>query len=381
MGNPFKPTAGKMPPILIGRQSAVDDFANGLADGAGAPARLMLVCGQRGFGKTVMLTEFCRIAKEQGWETYSETASEGLCERLIEEIVPKHLQLNSLNVGPSIGIAGIGSASLGQAQVSSQQAPATLRKAINDRLSTRAVKKGKGILITIDEAQAASRDDLVAVATAVQHVIADQDLTDEPDSKKKGIAIVFAGLPALIDEVVNDKVLTFLRRSVRQDLGYVAFPDVKNAYIETVVEEGKSILEGVAERAARASLGYPYMIQLVGYYMWQSSEKRGSDAIEECDVEQGLHDAIWAFGDAVCAPALHGATPAERRQVDAMARFDGPVKVADLAEELGKSKGSVNKHRAALIAKGIAKPVAYGEIDFAIPYLREYLKRFEIGAR
>ena len=49
--NPFKPTAGKMPPILIGRQQILDDFKEALENGAGAPGRIMLITGQRGYGK------------------------------------------------------------------------------------------------------------------------------------------------------------------------------------------------------------------------------------------------------------------------------------------------------------------------------------------
>ncbi|KAB7467383.1 ATP-binding protein, partial [Bifidobacterium bifidum] len=43
--NPFKPTAGKMPPILIGRQSIIEDFGEALTNGVGAPGRSMLVTG------------------------------------------------------------------------------------------------------------------------------------------------------------------------------------------------------------------------------------------------------------------------------------------------------------------------------------------------
>lgn len=43
----------------------------------------------------------------------------------------------------------------------------------------------KGVLITIDETQAASYDDAVAIATAIQHVIADTDESDIPDADKK----------------------------------------------------------------------------------------------------------------------------------------------------------------------------------------------------
>lgn len=38
--NPFKPTAGKRPPILIGRESVIEDFEEGLDNGAGRRAGL-----------------------------------------------------------------------------------------------------------------------------------------------------------------------------------------------------------------------------------------------------------------------------------------------------------------------------------------------------
>lgn len=60
--NPFKPTAGKMPPELIGRDQAIEEFRDGLANGPGAPEHLMRVSGMCGMGKTVMLGEFRRIA-------------------------------------------------------------------------------------------------------------------------------------------------------------------------------------------------------------------------------------------------------------------------------------------------------------------------------
>lgn len=65
--NPFKPTAGKRPPILIGRESVIEDFEEGLDNGAGAPGRLMLITGNRGCGKTVLLRELQRLASERGW--------------------------------------------------------------------------------------------------------------------------------------------------------------------------------------------------------------------------------------------------------------------------------------------------------------------------
>lgn len=54
--NPFKPTAGGEPPLLIGRGKVIRDFEKGLDNGVGAPGRIMLVTGARGTGKTVIKT-------------------------------------------------------------------------------------------------------------------------------------------------------------------------------------------------------------------------------------------------------------------------------------------------------------------------------------
>ncbi|GDZ74893.1 hypothetical protein MCC01989_01560 [Bifidobacteriaceae bacterium MCC01989] len=65
-----------------------------------------------------------------------------------EDVQTKRHAFNSRGVARQIGVCWLGSKKLG---------------------------KGKGILITIDETQAASHDDLVAIATAVQHVITDAE--------------------------------------------------------------------------------------------------------------------------------------------------------------------------------------------------------------
>ena len=373
--NPFKPTAGKMPPVLIGRQAVIDTFAEGLDNGAGAPGRLMLVTGQRGYGKTVMLTELGRIAQERGWAVVSETASEGMCGRLIQELAPSGVRLERASISPSVGIPGVANAQLGGASfVSPEQGALTLRKAIEARL--RKVGKGKGIVFTIDEAQAASRDDMVALATTLQHVIRDQDMTDVSDSKKKGVAFVFAALPSLMDELLSDKVLTFLRRSVRHDLGAILLPEVRSAFVETVRLSGKTIADDVALEAARATDGYPYMVQLVGYYMWRSAQARGSNVIEEQDVKAGASDAILAFEEAVCAPLFDGLTSAQRRFVLEVARDDPePARVSDVAQRAQKSASWAGKYRASLIKERVIEDAGYGLVHLVTPHFADYLKK------
>ena len=243
--NPFKPTAGKMPPVLIGRESIIEDFSEALENGAGAPGRLMLITGQRGFGKTVMLTELSKLAKEHGWFVINETASSGLCERLIAELSSEKNINTQVELNPSISIPVLASIQLGNANYSNKKentkGALALRRAIEERL--RKVAKGKGVMFAIDEAQAASREDMVALATTVQHVIRDEDAKILTDSEKKGVAFVFAGLPSMIDELVNDEVLTFLRRSLKRELLPIPVLDVAYAYVQVVARAGKTISE------------------------------------------------------------------------------------------------------------------------------------------
>lgn len=373
MPNPFKPTAGKMPPILIGRQSIIDDFKEGLENGAGAPGRLMLITGQRGYGKTVMLTELGRVAKDAGWEVISETASEGMCDRLVSALVRPGMKLRGVNVQPSIGVSGILNASLGGASFSVDQVALTLREVVNQRLAK--MPRGKGIVFTIDEAQAASMADMVALATTIQHVIRDEDMRDVSDSDKHGVAFVFAALPSLMDELLHERVLTFLRRSVQHDLGLVAYPDVRSAYIEVVREGGLAIDSEVAELAAEASDGYPYMIQLVGYYMWRAAEVRGSKEIEEADVIQGKKDALVLLDDAVCAPLFDGLTAAQKLFVKAVAKeAPQPAKVSEIANRAHRSASWVSKYRASLIKERVVESAGYGLVRLSASHLAEYVQ-------
>lgn len=154
--NPFKPTAGKRPPILIGRESVIEDFEEGLDNGAGAPGRLMLITGNRGCGKTVLLRELQRLASERGWAVVSDSASLGLCDRLADALRSNRPVVTSMEFGPSFGRMSVEAA---------RAKGETLRGLVNERLKK--LGPGKGILFAIDEAQSASIEELAALAFSI----------------------------------------------------------------------------------------------------------------------------------------------------------------------------------------------------------------------
>ena len=360
--NPFKPTAGGEPPLLIGRERVVRDFDKGLDNGVGAPGRIMLITGARGTGKTVMLTVLGDKARAHKWDVIEETASDGLCERLVSELCSKDSLIDKLTFAPSITIAGA-SVSLWEAELSPKRMPETLRKAMSARLDA-LEKRDAGLMISIDETQAASRADLIAIATAIQHQI----------REKRNVSIVFAGLPQMISDLFDDEVITFLRRARTNVLANVPIDEVKESFAQTFEDSGMSLDTSLVEKAAVATAGYPYMIQLVGYYIWDAADARESTVISKEDVDEGIREARVDLDNAVCVPELHGLSKNDKAYLEAMAVSDGPSGTSEVAKRMGRSAKYAATYRKRLLDAYVIRQTDRGEVDFAVPFLREYLR-------
>lgn len=353
--NPFKPTAGARPPVLVGRDAPLDEFGEAILDGPGAPGRLVRVIGNRGVGKTVLLTAMGDRAREAGWFVVDETASDGFAERLVGAIDPDEAM-----VLESIGLPGGLSATWKRVQL-----PRTLRSAIGSRLASKARRRSpKGVLITVDEIQAAHPDDLRAVATAAQHCI----------REGLDIAVIFGGL---VDPAV-DKALTFLIRAQQLSLGDVALPEVADAFRVVIEDSGKTITGDALDAATAETGGYPFMIQLVGHEIWRCAE---GDVVTMAAAVEGCRRARTRLGAMVHEPTIHGLSDVERTFLVAMAHDEGPSRVGILAKRLGRSPQYANKYRETLMRKGVVISPRRGELDFAVPGLREWLRQHAASLR
>ena len=363
--NPFKPSAGHLPPALIGRDAVLADFEEGLDNGSGAPGRLMRITGARGVGKTVVLTEFRRMAQERGWQAISETASPGMAQRLLDGLQPRKGSF-SFSLEPSVSVMNIGG-SLGGLHYERSRMPLTLRDAMGARLDD-LEKRNAGLLVTIDEAQAAKREDMVAIATAVQHLT----------SEDRNLAFVFAGLPSMASKWLNDDVLTFLRRAQPERLGDVSLMEVSESLSDTFHETGMELRDEALRIAVQATAGYPFMIQLVGYHIWRIAMRnhRSDDAIvmRDDDALADVRDAMSRLSDTVHGPELDGLSPIDKTYLLAMAQDDGPSSTSAIAERMGKDVKYASMYRMRLIEAQVIEDCGYGKVDFAIPYLREYLR-------
>ena len=359
MENPFRPTAGATPPDLIGRGGVLDEFAYGLRIGSGAPGLLTIFTGARGIGKTVMLGAAEDLAMDNGWAVVSETATGGFVGRIGESM---RLLTENLGDGPTgrritaLAVAGFSVTTqlAPEAQVDWRTRGAALLRLLAER--------GTGLVITVDEIHAADRAELSRLAADVQHFI------------REGlpIGLIFAGLPAAVSDLLNEGVATFLRRADRIDLHAASISEVERSFAETFADAGITLSPEHTREAAQATDGYPFLIQLVGYFLWQEAEQ-AADTLDAGAVARAVRAARRRNERVVIEAALSTTSGRDRDFLRAMVEDSGPSSTADIGTRTGMRPNAVGNYRTRLIDAGLIEPTGYGVVDFAIPGLREYL--------
>lgn len=355
--NPFKPTAGAEPPTLIGRDDILEDFREGLESGVGAPARLMRITGPRGSGKTVLLTELGNIARNAGWAVVDETAHAGLVDSL-KSAVQNRRSTKDISVSASVALAD---ASI---TLSNDPAQLSLRSALNTA-TAKLTKKGKGLLITLDEAQDASAEDIREIAVAVQHLI----------REKRNIAFVFAGVTTGVMSLLDDDGVTFLRRAKAEELAPIPTDEVASALQATIEQGGMTIEPDALEHAASTTEGYAYLIQLVGFNIWRAATRRAGKTatVTLTDAKTGTDKAIREFESTVLMSAVNGLPKTAMEYLLAMAEDELASSTGELATRLGMPANALSGTRQLLISRQVIEPSARGYVMFSIPFLREFL--------
>ena len=359
--NPFRPTAGAEPPHLIGRTGLLDEFNYGLRIRSGAPGLLTIFTGARGIGKTVMLGAAEESALKAGWMVISETATPGFLGRIGETM---RLANEELGAGPrGRRVTGF---SAGGFSISTELPPEQQAgwRQIGEALLRQLDERATGLAITLDEIHGADRNELAQLAASVQHYIRDG----------LPIALLFAGLPAAVSDLLNEGVATFLRRADRIDLHAAAVDEVENSFGLTFAAMTPPLDASLIRAAAESTGGYPFLIQLVGYHLWQVAEA-SPGPLSRTDLELALSAAHRRNARVVIGAALAAASPKDLDFLRAMAEDDGPSSTSDIGRRLGDKKNTVGNYRSRLIEAGLIEPAGRGRVEFAIPGLREHLRQ------
>ena len=356
----FQPTFGNRPEQYIGRDGVIEQFMAGLQEPVGSRNRCTLFLGQRGMGKTALLLELSDRAVKAGYVVARVTAHEGMAQAIIEQFQLNGSEFFKDEKRKLTGMTGVAlgfTFGLTFSEVTERQYGFRSKMSL---LCDRLAEKDKGALILIDEVRtsAAMRE----VASAYQELVGDG----------KNIAIAMAGLPHAVSSVLNDQVLTFLNRATRVELGLIS-PNLIRAYYERAFREiGIKISDELLDRAALATRGFPYLMQLIGYYMIQYTEDGGT--VDTPIIDKAEKSAMGDMENNVFKPILSPLSDNDKIFLKAMARQGETVSTAKLQGALGQRGPAIQPYRKRLLDAGVIEAPRRGELVFAVPYLAEYLQ-------
>ena len=365
--NPFTPSFGTTPPLLVGRDDAIHAFAEALDTGVGDPYRAMLLTGTRGSGKTVLLNAMEDQARQRGWAVVSQTTRTGMLEEMIETRLPRAAidalgrRNRSMVTGASATAFGVGASITRDVQPDTGPEP-DLRDRLFALADTLDETNQAGVLISIDEVHRSALDDLRVIVQEIQHAF----------REGRQVAFISAGLPESVSDLLNENVLTFLRRAERYSLGPVDDSDVADALATPIARLGHDITDDALDIATSGTGGYPYLIQTVGYESWKLA--RSSTTITAEHARKGVEAARRRVGRLVHDPTLAALSAIDKSYLVAMAVDDGPSKTGDIARRIGQTPQYAGTYRKRLLEHGIINNPRYGYVDFTLPYLREYLR-------
>lgn len=355
----FQPTFGNRPEQYIGRDGVIGQFMAGLKEPIGSRNRCTLFLGQRGMGKTALLLELSDRASKEDYVVARVTAHEGMSQAIIEQF-----QLNGSKyfndekrklTGMAAGVLGFSFGLTFSDAAERQYGFRSKMSLLCDKLA----EKDKGALILIDEVRtsAAMRE----VAAAYQELVGD----------RKNVAIAMAGLPHAVSNLLNDSVLTFLNRATRVELGLIS-TNLIRAYYERAFKSIKiEASNEILDRAALSTRGFPYLMQLIGYYVIQYTPERG--VVTDSIMDKAEKAAMGDMEKNVFEPILNPLSDNDKIFLKALARCGGTVTTAKLQAELGREGPAIQPYRKRLIEAGVIEAPRRGELVFAVPYLAEYL--------
>ncbi len=359
----FVPSFGNRPRNLVGREEILRAFESALGSVPGSRERAMLLLGQRGSGKTVLLLEFAALAGTRGCVVASPTVvSKELPKRILEKLRDAGADdlpgAKARLSGGSVNVLGFGG---GFDLKLEDQAPKSFAWQLSSICSA-LNRSGKPVLILVDEVQA-NQEALRQLIVSYQEMV----------GAGMDVFLVLAGLPASISSVLNDRVLTFLNRAVKIELPPLRIGDVTLYYQKAFADLNVRLDDGQIAAAANATGGSPYLMQLIGHYLVLGADA-GSQITEE-QFSAALQRAREDFVNDICATALAPLSDKDVAFLNAMAEDEEEAEISAVISRLNCSSSLAQTYKRRLMQAGIIHQPRRGCVAFAVPYLREYLRR------
>ena len=382
--NPFAPGAGSPPPELVGRDPILDQARILLGRVKHRKSeKSMLLTGLRGVGKTVLLNEIERLARQDDYRTIQIEAHE---DKPLGPLIAPYLRtvffdlnrmagagdkvkrglavLRSFIGALSVKIDDVsygldidpekGSADSGDLEIDLPALFVAVGEAAEERKTA--------VAVLIDEIQYFNQKELGALIMAMHKV----------QQRQLPLVLLGAGLPILPGLAGESK--SYAERLFSfPDVGALSGPDAAKALRDPALDAGVVFEEPALDEVFRLTKGYPYLLQEWGYQAWNLAP---ASPITLQIVQEATARVIPRLDANFFRVRFDRLTPSEKNFLRAIAHLGpGPQRTGDIADALNVKIGSLGPVRAKLIRKGMIYSPAHGDIAFTVPLFDEFMIR------
>lgn len=375
--NPYRPGFNQAPLVLAGREGLLRDAQEALEVAAydGRTPRPLVLIGPRGVGKTVTLGEIAELAAVGfSWPTVHVEATAG--SRLTDDLRVRLLQVAGLLDGQvptsrrrrsrvtggavSAQVLGVGGEVRVEVDPAEQPSLATVMQEAMDR----AMARGAGLVITLDELQVAEPAQVGVLFALLQENVP----RDWP------LVVAVAALPSVRVTRGRAALPTYLERAEWHELGPLDVDAARRALVEPAARSGRPMTAAATAELLALAGGYPYALQVAGHFAWRSSH--GAEQITVAHA-RAARPRIEADLDQLYAGRWDGASGREREYLSAIAELavDEPPTSSTVAAHLGATTSEVSYLRERLIKKGTIYVTADSRLHLIAPGMGGWIRR------
>lgn len=340
--NPFSLTFGKEPVNAISRDKQMNEILEGLTS-KNPEFHVCVITGVRGSGKTVMLTEVsAEIRKDREWVVVELSPERDMLLALAAELSNRKELLQVFRDAKiNLSLLGFG------LEIDSEP-PITDVVVALDRMLEQLVRKGKKVLVTIDE---------VVTNAHVREFASQFQIFMR---KGHGVFLLMTGLYENVHNLQNEDTLTFLYRAPKFEMGPLNPRLVAKQYQRVF-----DVPEDEAAQMARLVQGYPYAYQVLGYLCYKR-QRSWDKVLDEFDayLAEYVYEKIWS--------ELSGK---DRDVVRAMASAEDG-KVEHIREAASMSSNEFSVYRSRLLKRGLVTSDQFGYLKLTLPRFGEFAVQY-----
>jgi hypothetical protein len=343
--NPFVITFGKKPIEYISRPHQTEQILEMFMTDP-ITNQVYIICGPRGSGKTVLLSDIANTLEEDPEWLVIRCAPTSNILQVIAEGLRRSTRYGKMKVDANIHIPMIGSVSVSHPIPGHNEASDLYQ--IEDLLK-KLGEKGKKILITIDE---------VTNTPQMQDFVSNLQLWM---SRELPVFFLGTALYERIEELQNVANLTFLYRVPKINLAPLDMPSIARSY-----QKALDISEERSLQLAKLTQGYSFAFQALGYIYWNAKPVD--------DIERILPDYDVMLSNAAYSKMWQEMSPGDHALCVAISECSSN-KVSDIRKRMNDPDSNrFNQRRIRLKNQGMINTSERGKITFTLPRFKEFVK-------